>query len=670
MRRQPSKRKFAKKLKPKLSVAYISKWGRVISNLIAGSGIFATGVIVLLLLTQGMFHSTYFYKFTQDTWVPRYQSCRLSASGFSSCHPADVATTGAASWTSMGLQLASELDLHNSTVFATTCALNLPVSATQAIGKIFFLVGETSFPSCNPVGPQVILGMAVVDTVGTADFPDGAFLMSVFSDAKPIQPATVVDTQGNTIPVTTSATKTIVAVNGTRVPTTWGQRNFVTSLNCLNRFFLMQVWGVNHFPDLSASLKTMEGYSVGKTTGYITTFGLDNSHKVDNYMLLFLFQIVICCVTLVLLGNDGLITLEGLSGLLKNKPVLTYDILASLERRKILLFALIGVFLFSPLYADAIRYTYTINGYHYWSLSLVMVGLMMALSWMAILTCIVQWLPVPAAWRNRPVCYSAPFFVYCNCIGFVVVEAAQRRGPSAAATFWGDAPSTLCLNMDGMAVVSGAFSMDGATPIIYTLMPDIAVVLMVSWLVSIAAHKVLTGSVVLEMTWTAQNAFVNQVALPQWVTSLDLDKKNTIAIGTKLYCRPSLMVLLGYCTVHDDNKYRLPNDEHLNFSSHMSSHTEATEAGTSSVGTSTMRGKVMVQPQPGRPSKAPSSHEDVHYMVISIYGLLAATFPWIRKVYQPQIFGEIHQNKFTPSKSITRIEKAHAYVYSRGDCCS
>ncbi|CAK4790737.1 unnamed protein product [Aphanomyces euteiches] len=386
-------------------------------------------------------------------------------------------------------------------------------------------------------------------------------------------------------------------------------------------------------------------------------------HKVDNYMLLFLFQIVICSVTLVLLGNDGLITLEGLSGLLKNKPVLTYDILASLERRKILLFALVGVFLFSPLYADVIRYTYTINGYHYWSLSLVMVGLIMALSWMAILTCIVQWLPVPAAWRNRPVCYSAPLFIYWNGIGFVVLEAAQLRGAKAAANFWGDAPSTLQLEIDGVLKVSGAFSLDGGTPIIYTFMPEIGAVLVLSWLLSIAAHKVLTGTIVLDTTWTAQNEFMNHLTLPQWITSLDLDKKNTIAIGNKLYCRPSLMVLLGYCTVYDDNKYRLPKDEHLNFSSCMSSHAEET--------TSPGKGKIMVQSIAATRSSVTSNmHEEVRYIVISIYGLMATAVPWIRRFHQTKIVGEIFQNKFTPSKSIVRIDRAHDYVYSRGDCCS
>ncbi|KAG9407712.1 hypothetical protein AC1031_002432 [Aphanomyces cochlioides] len=185
-----------------------------------------------------------------------------------------------------------------------------------------------------------------------------------------------------------------------------------------------------------------------------------------------------------------------------------------------------------------------------------MISLWLTLSWIAILTCIVQWLPVPAAWRNKPICYSAPFFVYFHSIVFVITESAKRRGAKSSANFWGYAPSTLRLNFDGTNVISGAFKLDGATPAIYTLMPDIAIIFVLSWFGSIAAYKALTGNIVLDTTWTAQNKFLKQLTLPQWVTGLDLDKTNTIAIGTKLYCRPSLIVFFRFCTVHEDKKYR------------------------------------------------------------------------------------------------------------------
>ncbi|CAK4679218.1 unnamed protein product [Aphanomyces euteiches] len=663
--------KATKRLKPQFTVAYISKWARVVSNLYASFAIFVTGCIVVVLLTQGMFHTTNVTMLTQDTWTTRYQSCRLSASGFTACDPADVAVTGNAPWTSIGLQLAAEIDLQNATAYVTTCSLISAISDTQSVGKLFLVVGETSFPSCNPVGPQVVTGMAVVDTVGTTDFPDGAFLVSLFSDAKAIQPASVRETNGNMVPVTASGTKTIVTTDGARVPADWNQTNYMTSLNSLNRIFLMRVFAVNHFLDMSSAVKSMQGYSVGKKTGFITTVGVANSHKVDNYFFLFVFQITLCVVTLLMLTNDFMITLEGLRGLLRNKPVLTYDLLASLERRKVLLLALVASFCFSPLYIDVICFTYHIKGYTYWSVLLIMISLSLTLSWIAILTCIVQWLPVPAAWRNKPICYSAPFFVYFHSIVFVLTEAAQRRGAKSSANFWGYAPSTLRLNFDGTNVISGAFKLDGATPAIYTLMPDIAIIFVLAWFGSIATYKALTGNIVLDTTWTAQNEFLKQLTLPQWVTALDLDKTNTIAIGTKLYCRPSLIVLFGFCTVHEDIKYRLGDDAHLNVSNNASSHIDGVES-TSSVALSGIatRGKITTQSHyPGQTSKPPP-HEETHYMVISIYGLVATTIPWIRRIYQTKIFGEIYQNKFTQVKSITHINKALNYVYSRGDCCN
>ncbi|KAG9407710.1 hypothetical protein AC1031_002430 [Aphanomyces cochlioides] len=104
--------KATKRRKPQFTFAYISKWARVVSNLYASIAIFVTGCIVVVLLTQGMFHTTNMSVLTQDTWTTRYQSCRLSASGFTSCDPADVAVTGNAPWTGIGLlQLAAEIDL-------------------------------------------------------------------------------------------------------------------------------------------------------------------------------------------------------------------------------------------------------------------------------------------------------------------------------------------------------------------------------------------------------------------------------------------------------------------------------------------------------------------------------------------------------------------------------
>ncbi|KAF0690548.1 Aste57867_18064 [Aphanomyces stellatus] len=672
----------SRKLKPTLTADYLGKWFRVLSNISAGLLIVGTGVLVCLLLYQGMFSSSLVYNVDPSSYMPFFRACRLTAvTGFHSCDALEVNVTGAAAWTSIGHQLAADLDLTASSapLFVTTCVAG--GGRDDGFAALALIVADAAFPVCNPVGPQPILSHSMVETVTTLAFPQGAFLLTTFADNRPLNVTHLAQTSGPSASVTTSVVKTIVAVDGTRTATKWDQVNYATSLNSLNRLFLMRVMQSPIFMDISTIASDVPGYNIGHSTRWIVSFAWHKRHAVDNYILLFLFQILISCVSLCLLANDGVITLEGLSGLVKNKPVLTYDILASLERRKVLLVALICTFFFSPLYADAIRYTYDINGHHYWSISLLMVAVMMALSWMALLTCL-QYLPVPVtSWRHKPLCYNAPVLVYCSIVFFVVVEAAQNRGPSEAVAFWTHATPTLHLNIAGTLWPSGGFDLDGTTPVIYLLMSDLIVSVVGAWLVSIVAHKLFFGNVILDTSWTSHNDFTNQVAPPQYVTSLDLDKKNTITIGNKLYCKPSTIVLLGYCTVRAKTKYSIPVDGHggtnHNASSRESSLNEPASKSdahpSSSKGVShhgSHVGAMLTSGDPGANSKALNQpSRAAQYYVVSIYSLVPALESWLRRSYPPQVFGVINSNKFQVCKSNTKLEQNTTYVYSRGDCC-
>ncbi|ETV93806.1 hypothetical protein H310_12369 [Aphanomyces invadans] len=262
-----SARKYSSRIKPTLPIAYVSKWYRVVNNLSAGAGILVVGIVVVLLLYQGMFQSTNVTTYFQSTWIPHTQTCRWSSAGF-------VAVTGDVPWTAV-------------------CNWPLISMPTTPLSLSYYL--------------------------------------------------------------------------------SWGDND---ALRWATFVFVMgDVW--IRFLVISAVGPTLDGYSIGKTTGYATTVGRDKSHKVDNFMMRLVFQITMGIVLLV------------------NKPVLTYDILGSLERRRVVLLALVGTF--SPLYAYVIRYTFSTNGHHYWSFSLLLVALMMGMSWMCLLTC-AQGMPVP--WRT------------------------------------------------------------------------------------------------------------------------------------------------------------------------------------------------------------------------------------------------------------------------------
>ncbi|KAF0690543.1 Aste57867_18059 [Aphanomyces stellatus] len=673
---------------PTLSWAYLSKWFRVLSNMGAGLLILGTGLLVLILLNQGMFGSATIDKEFQTSWLDFFHGCRLSSTGFvpDSCDPIEANVTGAAAWTAIGQQLATDLQLQPShvPVFVTSCIMGSGDGNTWA--ALGLVMSDSAFPVCNPTGVQAVVGMSAVETTATSTYPNGAFLLSTFSDVRPIQAMAVSLTSAPSVTINQGVVKTIVAIDGTRTATSWDQQGYVTSLNSLNRLFLMRVWLVTHFIDISSDVSALPGYSIGKTSKYISVFGWVNYSAVDHYMLLLVFQILICIVSLCLLANDGVITLEGLSGLLKNKPVLTYDILASLERRKVLLVALICSFFFSPLYADAIRYTYDVNGYHYWSLTMMMLAVMMALSWMALLTCL-QYLPIPSSWRNRPLCYNAPVLVYCSVLFFVVAEGIKQRGVFEFDNFWFNQVPTLQLNVNGTLWPSGAFdAAEATTPVIYLLMSDLALCVLAAWLVSLVAHKLSFGNVILDTSWTSHNEFLKYVPMPQYVTSLDLDKKNTISIGHKLYCKPSLMVLLGYCTVRKRGKYGVaPNtsgatttggghssrESSLATDHHHTTSAKTTDTSHSTKGTSHGSNAHVVAHKGGGKATAPSpsSSSPPEYLVVSIYSLVAALLPWLEQLVRPRVVGTISSNVFRMSKSTTTLEQTERYAYSRGDCC-
>ncbi|RHY27203.1 hypothetical protein DYB32_006959 [Aphanomyces invadans] len=162
--------------------------------------------------------------------------------------------------------------------------------------------------------------------------------------------------------------------------------------------------------------------------------------------------------------------------------------------------------------------------------------------------------------------------------------------------------------------------------------------------------------------------------MPQWVTSLDLDHKNTISIGNKLYCKPSMMVLLGYCTIRD-RPDAASTDTHAtskNASSRNSSAYDKIESNIKDSSMASSRDTALVNA--GRlVNKSTTAHSvrtKTDYAVIRIYDLVAAIVPWIRTwVYSPKVFGMIASNKFELTKSHIRLRKKANYAYSRGDCC-
>ncbi|RHZ07902.1 hypothetical protein DYB31_011451 [Aphanomyces astaci] len=611
--------------------AHGRKWWRVISNLLAIFLILLTGLTVVVLLAKGMFFSRlaspYFQ--TSTDWKPYNQTCRLSPDGFvaASCSAEEVAfTLSPEAWHSIGWQLASDIQVPSATVaaYVTTCVIG---TRREWVG-VAMLVGEFGFPQCLPVGEQVILGMALLETATTATYPDGAYLLSSFSGMKQTHNMTELALSDGTVAMAFAPmVKTLVSTDGVTSMAHRRQPNYRTTLNSLNQRYLMEMISVAEYIDISSVVSTQSGWSVGSRNRFVGTFAWDTQHKVSNYEELLVFQIAIALAALCLLANDGIITLEGLSGLLKDRPVLTYDLFSALERRKLLLVFLVWTMMFSPLYADVLRYLHLVAGNGPWDLSLIMVASLFAWSWMGVLTC-VQHVPCPVAWRHRPLAYSAPVFVNTNLALFLGLQMAKDRGFVEFFEFWADAHPLLGIQVHSVAMNAGAYGLDGTTPVIYKLLPDIAMCLGISWVVSIISAASSNGwDCRLDTAWTAHNSFLQSVGVPRWVTCMSLDKRNAIPIGKdKLYCKPSTLVLMGYTSVHS--------------AAVMSMNTNARE----------------------------ENHAMEHF-VLGIYDLIRAIMPVLRRRRPPRVHGTIQHNAFLSAKSTVTLDATRTFVYSRGECC-
>ncbi|KDO26900.1 hypothetical protein SPRG_20426 [Saprolegnia parasitica CBS 223.65] len=323
---------------------------------------------------------------------------------------------------------------------------------------------------------------------------------------------------------------------------------------------------------------------------------------------------------------------------------------------------------YSPLYADVLRYLYNMEGFGdlYWSLSLEMISAMFAFSWIAFLSCW-QHLPCPAMLRHKPLSYSGPIYVYSSLFIFLLLATIRTRGRVESAAFWTDAEALLTISVNGTPTLAGSYTADGTVPVVDKLMVDVAITNFSAWAISIMANKLLLGYMYLDTRWTEKNEFLKMIdtPVPQWVTCMDLDVKNAIVIGDKLYCKPSMLALLGFCTVLLKTKYTAtagvvvaPSSSRISQIIHSATSARKGDTSATATGTDT-RGSVRIDttkkaaPQP--------------YQVISIYGLLPAIM--MSKVYVPRLLGTIEHNVFAPAKSSTRLEKNVPYVYSRGDCC-
>ncbi|KAF0714606.1 hypothetical protein As57867_003777, partial [Aphanomyces stellatus] len=328
-------------------------------------------------------------------------------------------------------------------------------------------------------------------------------------------------------------------------------------------------------------------------------------------------QLVLSLGALGLVASDFVVTVEGLKGFLMRKPVMTFDLLAGLERRKLLLLMVSLGALPSMLYADVSRIYYgTTNGNLIWYLSTILIGIFIAFSTLLGLT-FVQTLPCP--WPNHLVTFSPALFSYGTIISMVIVWNNQYVNVALA---FNNAPFLLAFNVSGTFQPSGAYTSAGIDTVMNLMIQrtykTMGICLAISIGFATLRRKIYFGTLLVDVGWTRTNSFLSGCGTPHWLTGLPLESQNAIKIGNKLYCKPSTQAVMGFAVVVD----------HV-------AETHQVAAGGAPIGR--------------RPSVQLS---DLNMALVNVYVLVPALwriFRWLPATTTPCLYGTVDKNTFTRS---------------------
>ncbi|ETV72297.1 hypothetical protein, variant 1 [Aphanomyces astaci] len=546
------------KAKPTEKGTSVRAMGRVASNVIAGMLLFVPLVTLVVLVTEGMLDRRVvsFNAQTSDYgWADYGKSCVLTTStnGWA-LHTCDANTAAVAPLNVfdtigqvLSRQWARELANASGTLHVTTCAMG--GTAREGWANLQFIAGYDYFPECLPPLPQDVAGMAMLETTTRDD--DGVYALIVYADLDPdMTPYTHTNSDGTVQKLIANPQRTLISVDGIVENDPTGE-NYIIYSRPLGPRYLVTGYCKSEIEELSVIHKdwTVPGWSQGKYAKHPVVTGWACGHTVSKATELIALQVVFSLCTLCLFAGDIYITLQGLQGVFTNKPVLTYQVLAGLERRKLLVAFILITTMPGLLYLDVSRiYFSTQNGFRIWCLSCLMFGTFHAFGFIFFLS-ILDRIPCQL---SHVVHYSAPTCLYGAIIGTAVACCQQPIYETAYHKFYAASP-LLMLRVFGQDWSSGSYTVDGTPPVIVYLCEQILVPICIAFVVSIVVAVVdrfkLPKSLFMSIAWCRTNSFITHAQAPNWITALPLNQTNAIKIGNKMYCKPSTQALMGFATV-------------------------------------------------------------------------------------------------------------------------
>ncbi|KAF0721571.1 hypothetical protein Ae201684P_007685 [Aphanomyces euteiches] len=438
-------------------------------------------------------------------------------------------------WNTIGKRLAEQwLAISSSPYFVTTC-MKSPKEDTGWVALVF-LAGYDAFPLCQPPsGPQEIAGMAMVETTVREEYPNGAYMLTLFADKTMKESAVYPNSDDDMDLMIVNLNRSLISTDGVVCTDTLGITR-VRNASPLGNHYKATSYTYEVVVDITNRVdSSLKWWNVGRQSKKAITITWEIGHHVANWPELLALQLSCVVVGFFLLTSDFYLTITGLRGFLKRKPVLTYDLSIGMERRKVPMFLWVFANIPSILYADVARMYEGSNQVLWFFVCVYIPGLFVCSTYMAI--SIIQFVPSPfkhvVPFSSRIMAHGIFFTVMIVWM----IQYANLMDKYEHASFH------LGFNISGVVRPSGACSIDGVEEVFTTMAPATIMITITSIVVAIVVpsyqHKVKHGTYLVNLEWTESNRFLTHGGMPNWITGLPLEEEMMIKIGNKLFCKPS-----------------------------------------------------------------------------------------------------------------------------------
>ncbi|OQR85952.1 hypothetical protein THRCLA_22990 [Thraustotheca clavata] len=555
-------------------------------------------------------------------------TCSLHSNGiYSSDCNRTLTLTSSNVITSIGKLITSQLTQFP--VYLTTCKTS---SNTTTFGAIVFLIANINV-ECSINNNPNILGLALLETTFNDTMP--MFILTLYIDQNSPPSELRIDTSGYVTVVASSTTKHLISADG-----------LVTTLatyNHSNWYFESQPLSSRYTFNHSCVSEVIYEATIPSPYIYKGLYSNNNlyigwtcKHQLVHSMEISIAQMILIPIILHLVNGDLFLTLLGWHGIMKRQPVLTYDFISGMERRKLLLVLLSIVRIPALGYIEVTRlYLYTKVQFAVHCVAVLMAGGLPV--YVCVLSIfIIQRLPALPKFKHKAIRIALPFLTLGTMFLSVLVacyfDDAQLNLQGA---IW-QRNASLTIQIGGQDIALGAYTNNNVPSAKNILVKPILLSFTIMLSLSLFWPILLQRQLIVDMTYFDRNEFLSKLFVPSYITVLPLYESDCIKVGNKLFCKPSTLALLGYASIEERN---------VPVTSKIAVSRRDSKAGIETIG---------------------HTRSEPSFIIMSMYDLLPALLP--HQFHCPSIVGWIQNYQYKVAPKNTKIDKYTKYKPTKGLC--